>query len=111
MLFRNIPADSGWILDGFPVDISQAQMLEKALNGTEPDQAETKTHSISNTDKNAPKDPPPPSPALDLVVLLDISDEQVLERAAHQAGEFLQMLILQYFIISCPYQHDRLCCF
>ncbi len=87
MLFRNIPADSGWILDGFPVDISQAQMLEKALNGTEPDQAETKTHSNSATDKNTPKDLPPPSPALDLVVLLDVSDEQVLERAAHQAGE------------------------
>uniref|UniRef100_A0A671Q5H0 Sperm flagellar protein 2-like n=1 Tax=Sinocyclocheilus anshuiensis TaxID=1608454 RepID=A0A671Q5H0_9TELE len=82
---RNIPADSGWILDGFPVDINQAQMLEKALKGTEPDQAETKTHSNSATDKNTPKDPPPPSPALDLVVLLDISDEQVLERAAHQA--------------------------
>uniref|UniRef100_A0A8C2BA12 Sperm flagellar 2 n=1 Tax=Cyprinus carpio TaxID=7962 RepID=A0A8C2BA12_CYPCA len=84
---RNIPADSGWILDGFPVDFTQAQMLEKALNRTESDQAETKTHSNSATDKNSPKDPPPPSPALDLVVLLDISDEQVLERAAHQAGE------------------------
>uniref|UniRef100_A0A8C2B9L0 Sperm flagellar 2 n=1 Tax=Cyprinus carpio TaxID=7962 RepID=A0A8C2B9L0_CYPCA len=82
---RNIPADSGWILDGFPVDFTQAQMLEKALNRTESDQAETKTHSNSATDKNSPKDPPPPSPALDLVVLLDISDEQVLERAAHQA--------------------------
>uniref|UniRef100_A0A8C2DVL8 Sperm flagellar 2 n=1 Tax=Cyprinus carpio TaxID=7962 RepID=A0A8C2DVL8_CYPCA len=82
---RNIPADSGWILDGFPVDITQAQMLEKALNRTESDQAETKTHSNSATDKNSPKDPPPPSPALDLVVLLDISDVQVLERAAHQA--------------------------
>ncbi|XP_058633372.1 sperm flagellar protein 2 isoform X3 [Onychostoma macrolepis] len=88
---RNIPADSGWILDGFPVDISQAQMLEKALTGTEPDQAETKTHSNSATDKNAPKDPPPPSPALDLVVLLDVSDEQVLERATHQAdGESIE---------------------
>uniref|UniRef100_A0A8C2DV86 Sperm flagellar 2 n=1 Tax=Cyprinus carpio TaxID=7962 RepID=A0A8C2DV86_CYPCA len=84
---RNIPADSGWILDGFPVDITQAQMLEKALNRTESDQAETKTHSNSATDKNSPKDPPPPSPALDLVVLLDISDVQVLERAAHQAAQ------------------------
>ncbi|KAK2910926.1 hypothetical protein Q8A67_003059 [Cirrhinus molitorella] len=82
---RNIPADSGWILDGFPVDNSQAQMLEKALNGTEFAEAETKTQSILASDKNAPEDPPPPSLALDLVVLLDISDEQVLERAAHQA--------------------------
>uniref|UniRef100_A0A8C1H6G1 Sperm flagellar 2 n=1 Tax=Cyprinus carpio carpio TaxID=630221 RepID=A0A8C1H6G1_CYPCA len=59
--------------------------LAKISNGR--NQAETKTHSNSATDKNSPKDPPPPSPALDLVVLLDISDEQVLERAAHQAGE------------------------
>ncbi|XP_050965216.1 sperm flagellar protein 2 isoform X2 [Labeo rohita] len=88
---RNIPADSGWILDGFPLDISQAQMLEKALNGTEPDQAETKTQSNLATDKNTPKDPPPPPAALDLVVLLDLSDEQVLERAAHQAdGESIE---------------------
>ncbi|XP_067295685.1 sperm flagellar protein 2 isoform X2 [Pseudorasbora parva] len=82
---RNIPADSGWIIDGFPVDISQAQMLEKALNGTEPDENETKTQSNLSTDKNTPNDPSPPSPALDVVVLLDASDEQVLERAAHQA--------------------------
>ncbi|XDV21456.1 hypothetical protein PO909_026550 [Leuciscus waleckii] len=81
---RNIPADSGWILDGFPVDISQAHMLEKALNVTEPDETETKTQSSLSTDKNTPKDPSPPSPALDVVVLLDVSDEQVLERAAHQ---------------------------
>ncbi|XP_043095076.1 LOW QUALITY PROTEIN: sperm flagellar protein 2-like [Puntigrus tetrazona] len=80
----NIPADSGWILDGFPVDISQAQMLEKALNGTEPDQADTITHSISAKHKNTPKDSPLPCSALDVVVLLDISDEQVLERATRQ---------------------------
>ncbi|KAG1928841.1 sperm flagellar protein [Pimephales promelas] len=81
---RNIPADSGWILDGFPVDISQAQMLEKALNGTEPDETETKTQSSLSTDKNTPKDPSPPSPALDVVVMLDVSDEQVLQRAVSQ---------------------------
>ncbi|CAM4546278.1 unnamed protein product [Leuciscus chuanchicus] len=81
---RDIPADSGWILDGFPVDISQAHMLEKALNVTEPDETETKTQSSLSTDKNTPKDPSPPSPALDVVVLLDVSDEQVLERTAHQ---------------------------
>ncbi|KAK7163991.1 hypothetical protein R3I94_002650 [Phoxinus phoxinus] len=84
---RNIPADSSWILDGFPVDISQAQMLEKALNGTEPDETETKTQSNSFTDKNMPKNPSPPSPALDVVVLLDVSDEQVLQRAASQDVE------------------------
>ncbi|XP_051981958.1 sperm flagellar protein 2-like isoform X1 [Xyrauchen texanus] len=82
---RNVPADSGWILDGFPVDVTQAQMLENALNGTKPDGAEPQTQpssvAINKTDS---KHPPPPSAALDLVVLLDVSDEQVLERAAGQ---------------------------
>ncbi|XP_077097866.1 sperm flagellar protein 2 isoform X4 [Siphateles boraxobius] len=81
---RKIPADSGWILDGFPVDISQAHMLEKALNGTEPDETETKTQSNLSTDKNTPEDPSPPSPAMDVVLLLDVSDEQVLQRAYHR---------------------------
>lgn len=66
-------------------------MLEKALNGTEPDETETKTQSSLSTDKNTPKDPSAPSPALDVVVLLDVSDEQVLERAAQQDGEFMQI--------------------
>lgn len=80
VLCRNVPADSGWVLDGFPVNITQAVMLENALSGT---------HSHTSTDKNTPEDPQHPSPALDVVVLLDVSDEQVLERAArHAAGEF-----------------------
>nr|XP_009299456.1 sperm flagellar protein 2 isoform X1 [Danio rerio] len=87
---RNIPADSGWILDGFPVDISQAQMLEKALNMTELDG--TKTQNNLSTNKNGPKDAAPPSPALDLVVLLDVSDEQVLERATTQPPEGTQIV-------------------
>ncbi|XP_051552291.1 sperm flagellar protein 2 [Myxocyprinus asiaticus] len=82
---RNVPADSGWILDGFPVDVTQAQMLENALNGTKPDGAEPKTQPSSRAkNKTTSKHPPPPSAALDLVVLLDVSDEQVLERAAQQ---------------------------
>lgn len=113
MFFRNIPADSGWILDGFPVDITQAQMLEKALNGTESNENETKTQSNLSTDKNMHKDPCPPSPALDVVVLLDISDEQVLERGAHQAGVFIQIAVLDVinFNISYSYQHDRHGCY
>lgn len=88
-------------------------MLEKALNGTEPDETEIKTQSSLSTDKNTPKDPSPPSPALDVVVLLDISDEQLLERAAHQPGEFMQieMLDVSNFNMSNSYQHDRHYCF
>nr|XP_055053992.1 sperm flagellar protein 2 [Misgurnus anguillicaudatus] len=78
---RDVPADSGWVLDGFPVNITQAVMLEKALTGAEPDETQQNTH----VDKKTPEDLPQPSPALDLVVLLDVSDEQVIERAFSQA--------------------------
>ncbi|TRY71440.1 hypothetical protein DNTS_011674 [Danionella cerebrum] len=77
---RSIPADSGWILDGFPMDVSQAQMLEDALNGTGADESHKKTIIALSTD-TTPKVPAPPSPVLDVVLLLDVSDEQILERA------------------------------
>lgn len=80
VLCRNVPADSGWVLDGFPVNITQAVMLQNALSGTQ---------SRASAEKNTPDDPQDLSPALDVVVLLDVSDEQVLERAALGAdGEF-----------------------
>jgi len=75
-------------------------MLEKALNGTQPDKTQTKTQSSLSTDKNTPKDPSPPSPALDVVVLLDVSDEQVLQRAVSQDGEFIQIEILDVIMLS-----------
>lgn len=69
LLCRNVPADSGWVLDGFPVNMAQAVMLENALSGT---------HIHEDTSED------PRHPALDVVVLLDVSDEQVLERAARE---------------------------
>ncbi|KAA0717472.1 Sperm flagellar protein 2 [Triplophysa tibetana] len=73
---RNVPADSGWVLDGFPVNITQAVMLQNALEGTQ---------SRASAEKNNPDDLQHLSPALDVVVLLDVSDEQVLERVARWA--------------------------
>lgn len=40
------------------------------------------------SDPNPPKPPPPPAPALDLAVLLDISDECVVQRAFSHKGMF-----------------------
>uniref|UniRef100_UPI003AAC52F2 sperm flagellar protein 2 n=1 Tax=Centroberyx gerrardi TaxID=166262 RepID=UPI003AAC52F2 len=82
---RQVPAYSGWILDGFPVDITQACLLEKALGGS----AELGDGAMSSrtnlaVEPNATKKPPPPAPALDLALLLDISDECVLSRASKQ---------------------------
>uniref|UniRef100_A0A8C8D1E8 Calponin-homology (CH) domain-containing protein n=1 Tax=Oncorhynchus tshawytscha TaxID=74940 RepID=A0A8C8D1E8_ONCTS len=87
---RAIPADSGWILDGFPVDLTQAKLLEKALGGSDTGKERKRRNKRSNlsVDSNAPKEPPPPSPVLDLALLLDVSDDHVLDRAAKQACEF-----------------------
>ncbi|KAG7481571.1 hypothetical protein MATL_G00067490 [Megalops atlanticus] len=87
---RQVPAESGWILDGFPVNLTQAKLLEKALSGADPDKADRKRDRRKSSlalDVNAPKEPPPPVPALDLALLLDVSDNLVLDRAAKQAFE------------------------
>ncbi|KAM7415966.1 hypothetical protein PAMA_018166 [Pampus argenteus] len=82
---RQIPAGSGWVLDGFPLDITQAYLLEKALGGSV-DEGNEVVNSRTNLaiDPNPSTPPPPPAPALDLVVLLDIPDECVVRRAVNQ---------------------------
>ncbi|XP_053336412.1 sperm flagellar protein 2 [Clarias gariepinus] len=83
---RRVPADQGWVLDGFPMELSQARLLEKALGGAELDQEHAegrgKSHELA-VDRNAPQAPPPALPVLHLAVLLEVSDEQVLERHQH----------------------------
>lgn len=68
---------------------------------------ETKTQNILSTNKNAPKDAAPPSPALDVVVLLDVSDEQVLERATPQPPEGTQIgtVSVRYYSIIITYSY------
>lgn len=90
VLFNSqVPAHSGWILDGFPPDISLAHLLEKALGGCE---EETKEAAIDQTDIIAdcspPTPPPPPAPVLDVVLMLNIPDECAVRRAYRQAGMF-----------------------
>ncbi|XP_029685079.1 sperm flagellar protein 2 isoform X3 [Takifugu rubripes] len=77
---RQVPTQSCWILDGFPADVAQAHMLEKALGGICEDPVESITINLV-ADPNPPKPPSPPAPVLDLVVLLDIPDECVVQRA------------------------------
>ncbi|KAF7687768.1 hypothetical protein HF521_014996 [Silurus meridionalis] len=87
---RRVPSGEGWVLDGFPVDISQARLLEKALGGDEPDQEHTEGQHTSHelaVDRYGPQAPPTSSPVLQLAVLLEVSDEQVLERHQRSVQE------------------------
>uniref|UniRef100_A0AAQ5XWE8 Calponin-homology (CH) domain-containing protein n=1 Tax=Amphiprion ocellaris TaxID=80972 RepID=A0AAQ5XWE8_AMPOC len=82
-----IPAQSGWILDGFPVDITQAHLLEKALGGSvgvEKEVLNSRTNLAA--DPNPPKPPPPPAPVLDLAMLLDVPDACAVKRAFSHIG-------------------------
>uniref|UniRef100_A0A8C9S639 Sperm flagellar 2 n=1 Tax=Scleropages formosus TaxID=113540 RepID=A0A8C9S639_SCLFO len=82
---RRVPPESGWILDGFPMDLDQAKLLEKALSGIDPEKVERKKNNKKINlvvDPHAKKEAPPPLPALDVVLLMDLSDDLVLDRAA-----------------------------
>ena len=82
-----LPAESGWILDGFPYDVSLAHLLEKALGGSV-DEGNEVVNNRSNlaADPDSPGPPPSPAPVLDLVLLLDIPDECVVRRAYSYLG-------------------------
>ncbi|XP_069819162.1 sperm flagellar protein 2 isoform X2 [Dendropsophus ebraccatus] len=83
---NRIPANTGWIMDGFPATVNQAKLLEKSLTGEDPEKttAKRKKSKVSPLvdDPVAPQEPPPPSPGLDFVAFIDVSDTVVLQRAA-----------------------------
>ncbi|XP_029366498.1 sperm flagellar protein 2 isoform X2 [Echeneis naucrates] len=73
---RKVPAQSGWILDGFPVDITQAYLLEKALGGS----GDVGNEVAADPDPLKPR----PHPVLDMALLLDVPDETAMRRAFSQ---------------------------
>ncbi|XP_029960089.1 sperm flagellar protein 2 [Salarias fasciatus] len=80
-----VPAQSGWILIGYPLDVTQAHLLEKALGGSV-DLGSGVVDNRTNlaADPNPPKPPPPTAPVLDVALLLDIPDAQVITQAVSQ---------------------------
>ncbi|XP_055008697.1 sperm flagellar protein 2-like [Boleophthalmus pectinirostris] len=76
---RHLPAYSGWILDGFPVNISQAHLIEKALGGSD-----EKVGKVSDSLNDPAKIS---APVLDLALILDVSDDCVTSRTAKQTDE------------------------
>ncbi|XP_029296259.1 sperm flagellar protein 2 isoform X2 [Cottoperca gobio] len=82
---KQVPAQSGWILDGFPLDVTQAYLLEKALGGSvDVENCVVSSRTNLAADPNPPKPPTPPTPVLDLALLLDIPDECVIRRPFSQ---------------------------
>ncbi|CAI5787688.1 flagellar 2 [Podarcis lilfordi] len=80
-----LPPESGWILDGFPMTLNQAKLLEKALTRRDPDQTEAMAKNFKPVlvpDPSALKEPPVHPPALDFAMLLEVSDDTVLNRVA-----------------------------
>uniref|UniRef100_A0A8D2ZVW4 Calponin-homology (CH) domain-containing protein n=1 Tax=Scophthalmus maximus TaxID=52904 RepID=A0A8D2ZVW4_SCOMX len=90
---RQVPARSGWILDGFPVDITQAHLLEKALGGSvdEGNGVESSRVNLA-VDPDPPKPLPPTCPVLDLALLLDVPDETVVTRTFSHTGGSLTLI-------------------
>uniref|UniRef100_A0A8C0ADW3 Sperm flagellar 2 n=1 Tax=Bos mutus grunniens TaxID=30521 RepID=A0A8C0ADW3_BOSMU len=81
---NQIPMYKGWILDGFPMTLNQAKLLEEALTGynrnlIELEGKKSRTSTLA-VDPTASKEVPLPPSAFDFVMLLDISDNSSLNR-------------------------------
>ncbi|NXL48976.1 SPEF2 protein, partial [Podilymbus podiceps] len=78
------PPEKGWIVDGFPMTINQAELFEKAYTGIDPEAKDAVPGKLSLvTDLRVPNKPPVTSPAFDISILMDISDTTVLKRVAN----------------------------
>lgn len=86
--FRWIPEETGWIIDGFPTNLYQAKVLEKALTGfsagDKKDDKSSGKMKRSNLVKDPRPTPPPADPAsgLDVVINFEVPDELCLKRSA-----------------------------
>lgn len=80
---RTLEPTTGFILDGFPTNYNQAKLLEQKLTGntTATDNNSSKNISLL-LDVQNPTDSKLNN-GLDLIILLDISDELILKRIAH----------------------------
>ncbi|XP_005872661.1 PREDICTED: sperm flagellar protein 2 [Myotis brandtii] len=81
---NQIPVDQGWVLDGFPMTLNQAELLEQALTGCtrnlmELEEKKARMFTLA-VDPITAKDVPFSPGVFDFVILLDISDNSSLDR-------------------------------
>ncbi|XP_048761563.2 sperm flagellar protein 2-like isoform X3 [Ostrea edulis] len=85
---RWIPEETGWVIDGFPTNLYQAKVLEKALTGfaagDKKGDKSTAKMKKSNLVKDPRPTPPAPEPAsgLDVVINFEVPDDLCLKRSA-----------------------------
>nr|XP_039269921.1 sperm flagellar protein 2-like [Styela clava] len=90
---HNIPEGRGWILDGFPTNVQQAVLLEKAITGNDVSPVAAPIKKKLSKTSSLVSDPKPTpqaiigTTALDVVLILDVSDEMVLKRALGRTYE------------------------
>lgn len=106
LLCRQIPEGTGWILEGYPNNYSQAKLLEKALTGCDVSAAEQKQEQFKKAHKNSLLPYPQTTggvarSGIDVVILFDIRDELCLKRATGRYGEFFTVLCLILLCIVC----------
>lgn len=86
------------------MNFTQACLLEKALGGSVDVGSEVvNSRADLAIDPNPPPPPPPPAPALDVVLLLDISDECVARRAINQTGMLDRLPINAVYLCASNY--------
>uniref|UniRef100_A0A8C0S5J4 Calponin-homology (CH) domain-containing protein n=1 Tax=Canis lupus familiaris TaxID=9615 RepID=A0A8C0S5J4_CANLF len=88
---NEVPVDQGWVLDGFPMTLNQAKLLEEALTGynreaLELEEKKTQIPTLA-VDASTSKEVPLPPSAFDFVMLLDISDNSLLDRMNYTMAE------------------------
>lgn len=78
-------------MDSFPLNYSQAKLLEKALSGFDADIKQQKSQKSRQSnlvpDPRPPPPPPEPSSSIDVVILFDIDDKLCLKRARGRTCE------------------------
>lgn len=81
---KSLSNSRGWIVDGFPMTLSQAKMLEKALTGFDEDQPvveRVKKESILAPNPNPKEEKKPHKSGIDLVLFVDMDDPIVIKRS------------------------------